>query len=207
MTAALITCYKVKVPRPVPDTIRRINTHCNWDHKCCVGSIHEQHIQSPKPIQLASWAQDGKSTSAEETPEVTCLHTVGAMLSCPKECARKIKLACQTFGCLLKCPALSLETCDAECPIFYRQPLLYGSPAWAAKCFLQGAFRLSPQAFQLQVSLRKCLELLSYITVREVFCTRLSQNTIQTVTVSVHGWMLQHARDCLIILALCIGWG
>ena len=43
-------------------------------------------------------------------------------------------------------------TCYAECPILYCQPLLYGLPAWAAKCFLQGAFRLSPEASQLQQS-------------------------------------------------------
>lgn len=110
VTAALFTCYKVKVPCPIPDLIRGIKTHCNWDHKCCIGSIHEQHIQRPKPIQLAGWAQDWKPISPEETPETThcCLHTVGAMLSCSKEFARKIGLACQTRGCLLKCSALSV---------------------------------------------------------------------------------------------------
>lgn len=110
VTAAMITCYKVKVPCPVPDIVRRIKTHCKWDHKCCIGSIHEQHIQSPKPIQLAGWAQDWKPISPEETPETIhrCLFTAGAMLSCPKQCACQTELACQTRGCLLKCSALSL---------------------------------------------------------------------------------------------------
>ena len=117
VTAALTTCYKVEVPCPIPNLIRSIKPHCNWDHKCCVGGIHEQYIQRPKPIKLAGGAQDWKSISPEETPGMIhfCLHTVDAMLSCSRKSAGKIGLACQTRGCLLRCSALS--TCDAEYPI------------------------------------------------------------------------------------------
>ncbi len=58
------------------------------------------------------------------------------------------------------------------------------------------SFQIVTRGVSVALESRKRSKLLDYVTFREVFCTRLSQNSIvYTLTVSVHGWMLQHARN------------
>ena len=193
LTAALVTCYKVNVLCPIPDLIRCIKTHCNWDHKCCIGSIHEQHKQRPAQIQLAGWAQDWKSVPPEETPGIThcCLHTVGAMLSCSKDwaCLLNMWLFVKVF-----CPVCVELLCRVSHSLLSTSTVQFtslGSEMLSAR-----SFQIVTRGVSVATEPKKRSTFLDYDTFREAFCTRLSQNSIVwTLNVLVRGRMLQHARQ------------